>query len=457
MKFERIKAEGLAHNSYFVATDSAAIVIDPRRDCQVYVDLAEKYGVTIAYILETHCNEDFLIGSVELNNLTGAGIYHGPGLQWGYGTTLEDGDEFELGPLRLRAVHTPGHTVESICYVLHDLSQGPAPVMVFSGDTLFINEVGRTDLYGAERSAEQASALYHSLFEKVLPLGDGVILCPAHGAGSVCGFNIGNRDESTIGTERQQNRVLQHKGKDDFVAFMVGKKAEIAPYFSRIEETNRSGPPLLGFMPSLTPLDPAEFRQEMERGAVVIDTSGPAPFAAAHIRESYSLDREVLPLYAGWVVKHDQPILVVMEDLSHLDEVTRHLIRLGYDNVRGYLAGGIRAWSEAGMPMEHAPPLTVHALKGSLDRDERLSVLDVRTEAEWEQGHIPAARHEYVGYLPEKASSIPADRPVAVLCSTGTRASLASSILLRQGFTEVHAVLGSMKAWMAAGYPVARD
>lgn len=224
MIFERIKSEGIAHNSYFIGSGSDAAVIDPRRDCQIYVDLAQQYGLKIKHIFETHRNEDYAIGSVELNNLTGAGIYHGPGLDWKYGNTLRDGYEFQIGNLRLTAIHTPGHTDESMSYAVADPSCGEAPVMVFTGDALFVNDVGRTDLYGPEEGPRLASSLYDSIFSKLLPLGDGVILCPGHGAGSVCGLNIADRDESTLGIERVQNPVLQIKNRDDFIKYKVAER-----------------------------------------------------------------------------------------------------------------------------------------------------------------------------------------------------------------------------------------
>jgi hydroxyacylglutathione hydrolase len=217
MIFERIKAAGIAHNSYLIGSGSNAMVIDPRRDCQVYVDFVQEKGLKIKYIFETHRNEDYVIGSIELNNITRTEIYHGPGLDWEYGNTLRDGQQFRIGSLRLTAIHTPGHTDESMSYAIADLATGEATVMVFTGDALFVGEVGRTDLYGQEEAPRLASNLYDSIFNKLLPLGDSVILYPAHGGGSVCGLHIANRDESTIGIERIQNPILQIKNKNEFV------------------------------------------------------------------------------------------------------------------------------------------------------------------------------------------------------------------------------------------------
>jgi hydroxyacylglutathione hydrolase len=457
MFFERIKSEGIAHNSYLIGSQNDAAVIDPRRDCQIYIDLAQQKGLKIRHIFETHRNEDYVIGSIELNNSTGAEIYHGPGLEWKYGNTLRDGQEFQIGNLRLTAIHTAGHTDESMSYALTDLSSGEATVMVFSGDALFVGDVGRTDLYGPEEAPRLASNLYDSIFNKILPLGDGVILCPAHGAGSVCGLNISDRDESTLGIERLQNPVLQLKKRDGFIKYKVAENPERPHYFRQMEKYNLEGPPLLGCLPLPAPLTPTEFNEEMERGAVVVDTSLPAAYGGAHIKGSYSIWIEGLPVFAGWVLSYDKPILLVLEDQCHLERAVRYLIRAGYDWIVGYLKGGVEGWYNAGFPTEHMELLTVHQLKAKIDSGEELTILDDRGQDEWDQGHIKGAKHIYVGHIPERMSDIPKDKPVAMFCNVGHRAGLGASILLREGCREVYNVLGSMTAWKAAGYPITTE
>jgi hydroxyacylglutathione hydrolase len=283
MIFERIKANGLAHNSYFIGSGSTAAVIDPKLDIQDYLDLGLKHGMIIKYVFETHRNEDYVIGSLELAESSQAKIFHGPGLEWGYGTNLEDGQEFQVGKLNLKAIFTPGHTDESVSYVLSDLKYAKVPVMVFSGDTLFIGDTGRVDLYGSSEVHRMAANLFESIFKKILPLGDGLILCPAHGAGSVCGLNIADRDESTLGTERIHNPILQFKNKDDFVKYKSSEQPGRPTYFTRMEEYNKKGPP--GSFRKTDPalMQPAEFKIEMERGALVIDASLPSAFGGAHI------------------------------------------------------------------------------------------------------------------------------------------------------------------------------
>lgn len=457
MIFERIKSEGLAHNSYFIGSGSSAAVIDPRRDTQIYLDLALKHGLKIKYILETHRNEDYVIGSLELGYETQSPIYHGPGLDWNYGNTLKDEQEFRLGRLSLKTIHTPGHTDESMSYIVTDLGSGKAPVMVFTGDTLFVGDTGRVDLYGSTEIPRMASNLYNSIFNRILPLGDSVILCAAHGAGSICGLKIGDRDESTLGIERIQNPILQYSNKDDFIRHKSAEHPERPPYFTRMEKYNQYGPPQLACLPIPSPLTPHEFNSEMEKGALVVDTSLPAAFGGAHIKGSYNIWLDGLPAFAGWLLPYDKPILLVLEDQDHLEKAVPYLIRVGYDNVIGFLKDGIEGWYDAGFPTESLPLLSVHQLKEKLDKGENLVVLDTRDQEEWNSGHIQGSIHIYVGHVEHKLSEIPRNKPVAVLCSVGHRAGIAASILLRAGFTKVYNVLGSVTAWRHAGFPLTAE
>jgi hydroxyacylglutathione hydrolase len=300
MVFERIKSEGIAHNSYLIGSENDAAVIDPRRDCQVYIDLAQQRGLKIKYIFETHRNEDYAVGSVELNHFTRAEIYHGPGLDWKYGNTSRDGQQFQIGKLRLTAINTPGHTDESMSYAVTDLSSGEATVMVFTGDTLFVGDVGRTDLYGPKEAPRLASNLYDSIFNKLLPLGDGVILCPAHGAGSVCGAHIADRDESTLGVERTQNPILQ-MSRDEFIKYKVAEKLERPHYFHQMEKYNLEGLPYwdvcLYRLRFLQPLS----RKRRSEGQWSLTRAIPLPLAAPTSRDPIASGlKDYLFLLAGY-------------------------------------------------------------------------------------------------------------------------------------------------------------
>jgi len=301
MILEKIKSEIVSHLSYFIGSDNEAVVVDPRRDWQVYVDIAQREGMNIKYIFETHRNEDYVIGSLELASLTGAEIYHGLWPKFEYGNVLKDGQEFRVGKLAVKAIYTPGHTLGCVSYAVTDLDSGEEPVLVCTGDTLFVNDVGRTDLAGPERRHDWSEKLYDSIFNKLLPLGDHVILCPAHGSGSVCGSRIAERELSTLGLERLINPVLQ-MSKEEFVKLKVEEHHEYAPYFRMMEKYNVKGAPFIGCGPNLKALKPKEFKEKLDEGAVVVDTRPPPAFGAGHIKGSYSLALKRLGL-GGWVLR----------------------------------------------------------------------------------------------------------------------------------------------------------
>lgn len=456
MIFERIKSEGLAHLSYFIGSGDEAIVIDPRRDCQIYFDLARKEGMKIKYIFETHRNEDYVIGSLELKELTGAEIYHGQGVDFKYGNFVFDGQEFNFGSMKLAALHTPGHTDESMSYTLADPDAGKEPFMVFTGDALFVGDVGRTDLYGPEEAPRLAANLYDSIFNKILPLGDGVILCPAHGAGSLCGGAISKREYSTLGLERIQNPALQRTDKEEFVKFKLEEKLEFPPYFRKMEEYNLSGPSLLNGLPVPEPLPPEEFTTEIEKGALIVDTRMPHSFGGAHIKGSYGIWLKGLPFFSGWLLPYDRPILLVVEENEQTETAVRYLIRIGYDNIAGFLKGGIAAWYMKALPVESLNLISVQSLKDKMEKNEEMFLLDVRGKEEWDEGHIEGAKHIYAGHIEENLDKVPRDLPIVVYCDSSRRSNIAASILKKNGYDEVYNVLGSMTAWKNAGYEVVK-
>ena len=456
MIFERIKSAGIAHNSYIIGDGGNAAVIDPRRDCQIYVDIARREGLKISHIFETHRNEDFVSGSAGLRNLTDAQVLHGPGLDWKYGGIVNDRQEFRIGKLLLTVLHTPGHTDESMSYAVTDTASGHATIMVFTGGALFVNEVGRTDLYGPSEASRMASNLYDSIFETILPLGNEVILCPAHGGGSVCGGNIAERDESTLGIEQIQNPILRLKDKDAFTKFKMAEEFEKPYYFQQMEQWNLNGTPLLTGLPDPAPLSPQAFAAEMEKGAITIDTNMPTAFGGAHVKGTYSIWLDGLPNFAGWVLPYDRPILLVLENQTHLTTAITYLIRLGYEHIAGYLQGGIVNWYVKGLPIESLPLMSAQALKEKMDRREELTVLDVRGQQEWNSGHILGAQHIYVGHLEKEITLVDRSKPVAVVCTVGNRASLAASVLLHAGY-QAYNVLGGMKSWTASAFPITRE
>ena len=453
MLFERIESEGLAHYSYLIGDQGEAVVIDPRRDCGVYVDQAAQAGLRLAYILETHRNEDYVIGSVELAHRTGAEIWHADGqLNYVYGRAVEDEQTWRVGRLELEAIHSPGHTPGSMSYLLRD--PDGAPWVVFTGDALFAGDVGRVDLLGVDRMEEMAGLLYDTLFNKLLALPDGVIVCPAHGSGSVCGTSIAERIWTSIGLERRLNPKLQYKTQDDFVAH-VGHVLERPPYFRRMEQWNLEGAPILGALPVPAPLKPDEFSAgAQEAEAVVLDTRMELGFGAAHAPDALSIWLGGLASFAGWFLPYDVPLLLVNET-EDPTEVVRRLIRLGYDDLVGALKGGMLSWHTAGRRSQSISTMTVQELCHHLDEKESMWILDVRSEEELAgEGEIPDAHHIHVTQLPAHLSDVPRDRPIYVFCGSGLRSMIGASLLQREGWEDLTVILGGLAGWHSTACPL---
>jgi hydroxyacylglutathione hydrolase len=451
----KIKAEGLAHLSYMVGSDGKAAIIDPRRDCGIYLDIAAGEGLKITHILETHRNEDYITGSRELGSATGAVVLHGD-MDFGYGQLVREGDEVDLGQAVLKAIATPGHTPESMSYVLYDRSAGPQPVGVFTGDALFVGEVGRTDLFGEARIQDLAPLLYESLHGKLVPLGESTIIYPAHGSGSACGGSISDREESTIGLELLQNKALRIGSKEDFVAMKVAEVLEKPYYFTRMEEINLAGQPVLGRLPRPPALSAVEFRDAAASGATVLDVRAPSSFAGGHIPGSVSIPLEVLPNYAGWILGYDRPLLLVIDGPMELDEIVRILARIGFDGISGHLAGGVEGWAKSGLPLRSFPSVTPTDLQGMLSRGKDVLVLDVRTGKERRTGWVEGSLHIFAGYLKKRVADVPRDRRIAVMCSSGLRGSLGAGMLQDAGY-DVMNVIGGMGGWKGAGLPIMKN
>lgn len=452
MLFRRIVSEGLAHFSYLVGHGGDAVVIDPRRDIDVYLTLAAKEGVRIRHVLETHRNEDYAIGSTALAAATGATILHSGRMQFGYGQAVRDGDSIDVGRLRLRVLETPGHTDESLSFALADTRDSDAPVLAFTGDTLFVGEVGRTDLYGPREAPRLAAALYDSL-EKLFALGDGVVLCPAHGGGSVCGAGISDRELSTLGFERLHNARLGGD-RGDFVERKLKERMLAAPYFRLMEEWNQQGnAPIHVRVPLPPPLSPGEVQELLDRGTRLVDTRMPQAFAGGHVPRSYNIWLDGLSAMTGWLIPVGAPMALVLPESVEIERAARVLYRMGYERVQGYLRGGFEAWQNDGREVEHTATITTPELQGRYRRDDHV-VLDVREPREWEEGSIPGALQVFVGELENRLDALPRDRAVVTMCSVGHRGGAAASILARHGFRRVANYLGGMKAWKRAGLPV---
>ncbi|HUS76314.1 MAG TPA: MBL fold metallo-hydrolase [Methanothrix sp.] len=454
MLLERIVSTGLAHYSYLVGDRNLALVIDPRRDVDVYVKMASEAGMRIAHVLETHRNEDYFVGSMELAGHTGAEVWHADG-EWDYkyGQPVAAGQKWKVGRLEVEALATPGHTPGSMSYLLRD----PAgiPWMLFCGDALFAGDVGRIDLLGKEKAAEMAGLLYESLFEKMLPLGDEVILCPAHGSGSVCGELIAERLWTTIGLEKKHNARLQAKSKEQFVASILKSQPDRPPYFRRMEKVNLEGRPILGALPTPQPMDAKSFFALSEK-AQILDTRQELAFGAAHVPGSQSIWQDGLASFAGWFLSYDRPILLVGESNS-VENVVAILVRLGYDDIAGFLAGGMLSWHMSGLQSAAIRTLTVQELCRLLDEGEAISILDVRSESELDRdGRIEGAQHIHITAIAERMDEVPKDKEVYIFCGSGMRSMVAASFLKARGWKRLAVILGGMAGWRSRTCPIKR-
>ena len=464
MILERLVSTGIAHYSYLLGDRNQALVIDPRRDVDDYIKMSSEAGMRIAYVLETHRNEDYFVGSMELAARTGAEVWHADG-QWNYqyGQPVTAGQRWKVGRLEIEALATPGHTPGSMSYLLRD----PAGIswMLFCGDALFAGDVGRIDLLGRDLAAENAGLLYESLFSRILPLGDEVILCPAHGSGSVCGESIAERLWTTLGLEKKHNARLQAKNKEQFVASILESQPDRPPYFRRMEKVNLEGRPVLGSLLSPQPLDARSFYALYEKqNAQILDTRQELAFAAAHVPGSQSIWQDGLASFVGWFLSYDRPILLVGEG-NYVENIAVILLRLGYDNIAGFLAGGMLSWHMSGLESTAIRTLTVQDLCRLLDEGESedkggeegetIWILDVRSKSELQRdGRIEGAQHIHITTIPENLDMVPKDREVYIFCGSGMRSMVAASFLKARGWKRLAVVLGGMSGWRSRKCPI---
>ncbi len=452
MFFKQFYLGCLAQASYMIGDGGEAAVVDPKRDVDEYLEEAEKQGLRIRHVIETHLHADFVSGHRELAARTGAKIYFGAkaGATFDH-VPVREGDEIRMGSVALRFLETPGHTPESVSVVVVDQSKGEQPEAVLTGDTLFIGDVGRPDLLGARMSAEElAGLLYDSLHGKLLALPDSTRVYPAHGAGSLCGRNISNETSSTIGEQRRFNYALKPIAKEEFVRMMTADLPEAPAYFSRDVAINREGAPGLAELPEPQALSANEVAKRQGEGAIVLDTRPAAGYGTAHVPGSLHIGLSgQFASWAGALIPAETPIVLVAEDPERVSEARTRLARVGLENVAGYLEDGIPAWEAAGRPLASTEQIAVDELHDRLREGAAVSVLDVRRPMEWEAGHIVQARHLPLSELAPRAGELEKTTPLAVVCASGYRSSIATSLLERQGFRRLSNVVGGMNAWTA--------
>ncbi|MBI2755616.1 MAG: MBL fold metallo-hydrolase [Chloroflexi bacterium] len=461
MYLEPFFVEGLGHQSYLVGSDQTheGFVVDPRRDTGAYLAAAGTAGLRLRFVLETHVHNDFLSGARGLAELSGAEHVASAeaGLQFPF-RGVRDADTLRLGELLVRVLRTPGHTPEHLSFAVYDtIRSTEVPLLVFTGGDLLVGSVGRPDLLGRELGEQLAPQLFESLHQKLLPLGDGTIVLPAHGGGSLCGRGIAQTRQSTIGYEKLTNPFLRHADRDTFVRAVLQGDPSIPAYYARMRPANQQGP-AAARTAGPRPLPAEEVQHLAGHGAVVLDTRQNLAFGGGHVPGAYNVPLgPMLATWTGWLVPHDVPLLLVLERADDWATVTTALQRIGYDSIAGYLEGGMAAWTERGLPVERIAELSVHDLEHRRATDSILQVLDVRTDDEWASGHIPGARHLPLGSeLPAQLAVVGLDprQPVAVVCGSGYRSSIATSLLQQRGFQSVLNTLGGMAAWRLAGLPM---
>lgn len=451
----------LAHASYLIgdAATGTAVVVDPQRDVEQYLQEARSHGLQIRHVFLTHFHADFIAGHLELRDRVGAKIYLGAKAKAEYAfTAMKDGDTLEFGDVRLKTLETPGHTVESISILVYDLATSDSiPAAVLTGDTLFVGDVGRPDLRASLgwSASSLGEMLYESLRTKILALPDSSLVYPAHGAGSLCGRNISSETFSTIGEQRRTNYALQPMTRDEFVRLVIADQPEAPPYFTYDAILNSKEHPTLEQVleRELVALSLAELLEWREKGAQVLDCREPSEFANAHLIGSLNIG--LGGQYASWagtILDRGQPIAIIAGP-GRQEEAATRLGRIGFDSVVGYLKDGMSALASRPDLLEPTQRIGVQALAGELSSPRPPLVLDVRRPSEWAEGHMDGSVNIPLNQLLERRSELPRDARVRVLCASGYRASIASSLLLRNGFADVADLIGGMEAWEAAHMP----
>ncbi len=458
MIFKQFYLRCLAHASYLIGSDREAVVIDPQRDVDQYVDEATAHGLEIKYVIETHLHSDFVSGHRELADRTGAEIVFGEKARAAFSCLgVKDGDELRVGSVVLRMMETPGHTPEGISILAVNTARSEETRRLFTGDTLFIGDVGRPDLVGSKgfSAEEMAGMLYDSVHEKLLKLPDEVEVYPAHGAGSLCGRNMSRETMSTIGEQRKFNYALNPMPREEFVKMMTTDLPEVPAYFSRDAEINRTGASRLEELSEVVPLSAEDTQRLQTEGRIVLDVRNASAFGTGHVPGSINIGLGgQFASWAGSLIPAATGIVVVAEDEGGVEEAVLRLARVGLESVEGFLAGGIYAWDKAGFDLAQTPQMPVDELKTRRDEDRQLQVIDVRRPSEYAAGHVPGAVNLQLADLDRMLSEIDASIPIVAICGSGYRSSAATSIFEREGFGEVYNVVGGTGAWITAKYEV---
>lgn len=452
MLIQQIFTEKIAHSSYILAGDKDCAIIDPRRDIEIYIEMTRELGVKITHILETHLHADFISGHIDLAHVTGASIYAPKSANCDFDyIALEEGNSFSIENIRLDILETPGHTPEHISYVVTDTSRGEEPVALFCGDTIFVGDVGRPDLFPGQ-AEELASKLYDTLNEKILKLPDFCEMYPAHGAGSLCGRAMASKRSSTLGYEKRFNYALKIKDRAEFIDSLTNNMPDAPDHFSRCTGINRTGPREEKELLSPKALENTRFMDKM-KDATVLDVRSFESFGGQHIPLAYNIDiNSNFPTYAGWLLPPDKDILIVADNYSQAFDACKQLHRVGHDRVSGYLEEGMYGWVTDGLSTNHVPQVSAKELHNRVENGNKITVLDVRAASEYEDFHIEGAVNIPVHELRERHTELDPHNETIIICGSGHRSSMGCSLLLQKGFTGILNAAGGMTGYAAAGY-----
>ena len=447
MEIKQLYTNCLSEAAYFIASEGEAAVIDPLRDVDTYLKMAEEQGVKIKYIFETHFHADFVSGHIELAQKTGAPIVYGPSTEAGFKIHLaKDGEEFMVGKLKIKAIHTPGHTLESTCYLLHD--EAGEPYCVFTGDTLFVGDVGRPDLFSGNMTKEElAGMMYDTLQTKIKPLNDNLIVYPAHGPGSSCGKALGPETFSTIGTQKATNYALQDMTKGEFIKAVTTGLNTPPSYFPVNARINKEGYESLDevYEKGLHALTVAQFKEKSQDEDIwILDTRPESVFTSGFVPGSISIGLNGrYAEWAGTLIPNKQALILVTEVGQEKESITR-LARVGIDNVQGYLEGGYEAWKASGEPIDLIIDIEPDELAMDIPHDNLLEIIDVRKPGEFETAHVKGAVNVPLDTLadPLNVAMIDDTNNLYVHCAGGYRSVIAASILKRHGYHNLRNVLG---------------
>jgi len=464
MFFQHVYDKTLSQASYFIGCQKAGVaaVIDPKRDVDTYIEIARQNNMTITHVMETHIHADFLSGARELAAITGAKIYlsdeGGPGWEYAFDHVgLKDGTTFMVGNLKMETLHTPGHTPESISFLLTDTPASAEPVMFFTGDFVFVGDIGRPDLLEKAAGISGTSdAGAHQMFKSIdrfSKLPDYIQVWPGHGAGSACGKALGAVPSTTVGYEKLRNWAFRFENDENgFIKFLLEDQPEPPKYFAMMKQLNKVDRPLLTSVPKLKQLSNHEMMEAMGKGIKLIDARNKAEFAKGFIPGSINIQgNNAFSTWAGWILNYEEPFMLLADE-SMLDDLTRKLMRIGLDNIMGYVPSTAE-FTDQGGQLDTVPVINIDTFKSLLD-EPNVQVVDLRNTTEFKSGHVKGADHVFIGTMMDNIEKVSKDKKVVIHCQSGDRATIGYSLLARAGYTNVLNYSASMNEWMGLGNAV---